>query len=396
VTTTLPRDCRRVVVHFPGFEPLDAQAHHARYAYSATQSAAAFGFAVETKDLNTTGDGPRIDVFAKGPNWSTRSSIYLLGHQEIIAGLKRAPIHKRITDGFSAAADTLAEGAFFRYLKVAWRFALFFLFPFLAMAVGLLAFGFIATAPLIFGTTPWNLLWSVPLSIGFFAVIFLPWAERAYILHLFAHWQLAIKLSRLDDEEVRALLESHMAALKTALEQPADEYLITSHSLGGAFAIHALGELIERHPDFLRGKPVFLATLAGPGLQSSLMNSAIVLRRRIRSVLVHPDVFWLDVQCLADIVNFYQGKVARDNGFADLAEPAVKQIRMKDMLHPERYRRIKWDSLRLHRQFILGSDLPTHYDFTLLTAGPFTVREIAGFVPGFLPPMSADGAFFLP
>ena len=39
---------KRVVLHFTGFEPLDGVAHRARYERSARQSAAVWGYSLET------------------------------------------------------------------------------------------------------------------------------------------------------------------------------------------------------------------------------------------------------------------------------------------------------------------------------------------------------------
>ncbi len=392
MTTGPKRVQRRIVVHFPGFEPLDARAHHRRYVRSSEQSSAAFGFSVMTHGLDGNIMAPSFEVSAEGPNWSTKTSIFLLGHQSIIARLKAVPFHIRLLRGYSAALATLWEGAFLRYIIVAWRFALFFLFPFIAMAIGLLCAILVASLPVIFEIHGLHYLWSIPFSAVLFAFLFLPWAERAHIQHLFAHWQLAVKLSRLDDDEVKSLIEDHVAILVDALGRNADEYLISSHSLGGTFAIHALGALIERHPESLQGKSIALVTLAGPGLQSSLMKSAVVLRHRVKTVLTHAGVLWVDFQCLSDLVNFYRGRVARDNGFNEIEEPAIRLIRIKQMVSRERYRRMRWDGLRLHRQFVLGSDKPSCYDFTLLTAGPFSAKEFATFNFYSLPPLDRNGA----
>ena len=396
MTAAPKRKIRRVVVHFPGFEPLDENDHHQRYVRAAAQSASAFGFSVETGGLNCKSGLPRFDVLAHGPNWTTHATIQLLGHQRYINRLKQAPFHQRLARGFQAAATVAISGTFKRYAKLSWRFSLFFLFPFVVMGLGLAGFAAAAVLPVLAEMPVLNLLWSVPVSAIAFAFVFLPLAERAHVQHLLAHWQLAVSLAQLDDYDLEALIVSHRAALEEALGTPADEYLITGHSLGGTFAILALGAILQQNPALLDGKFVSLATLAGPGLQSSLMKGADVLRSRIKALLTSPAVFWVDFQCFTDMVNFYGGRVAFDNGFTDLAEPAIKLIRVKSMLTPEHYRRIRWDGLRVHRQFVLGSDRPSHYDFTLLTTGPFSARDFVSYGPGVLPPLSEDGTVLLP
>ena len=314
---------RRIVAHFPGFEPLDAQAHRDRYARSAAQSGAAFGFSVETHPLAANGAAPHFDVGAHGPNWQTQTQVFVLGHIEILTKLKSGSLPSRLWRGCRAAFAVVAEGGFWRYMKVSWRFGLFFLGPFVLFALGFAAAAALAFMPLLYGLSPWHLLWSFSAAAFLFVFAFLPWTERTHIQHMFADWELAVKLARLNDPAVNALLESHAEALAAILRQPADEHLITSHSLGGMLAAHALGLVLERHGEEFAGKKLSFVTLAGPALQSSLLSSAKVLRARIRTILESPDVFWMDVQCLTDIVSFYKGRAARDNGHTDLPEPHV-------------------------------------------------------------------------
>ena len=392
LTNPHPSIRRRVVAHFPGFEPLDAEAHRERYARAAAQSGAAFGFSTEVHPLEAEGPAPHFAVTASGPGWQTETSIYILGHFEMLERLKAPPLRLRLWRGWRAAFRVCAEGALFRYMNVSWRFGLFFLGPFVLMALAIGAAAMTALIPVIFGLSLWHLVWSLCLAGFLFAYGFVPWAERAHVLHMFADWELAVELARLKDPSVRALIESRTEALAAILRLPCDELLITAHSLGGTLAAHALGLVLERSADEFAGKRISLVTLAGSGFQSSLLSSAAKLRARIRTILTSGNVFWMDVQCLTDIVGFYNSRVARDNGHADLQEPKVVTIRIKHMLTLERYRKIKRDFLRVHRQFVLGSDRRSHYDFTLLTSGPFSARSFAGFSPAILPQLDAEGA----
>jgi hypothetical protein len=104
------------------------------------------------------------------------------------------------------------------------------------------------------------------------------------------------------------------------------------------------------------------------------------------------DVFWLDVQCLTDAINFYAVKVVQAVGFAELPQAGILRIRFKHMLTPERYRRLKTDFLRMHRQYVLGPDRRATYDFSLMTAGPFPASDFAGFAPDRLAPIGTDGS----
>jgi hypothetical protein len=183
-----------------------------------------------------------------------------------------------------------------------------------------------------------------------------------------------------------------VAAAHAAFQEPADEYLVTSHSMGSSIAAHVIGALMEREPSIFAGKTIIFATLGGAVLQCSLLKPAEVLRRRVGAIARCANVFWLDVQCLTDVINFYRVKVVTAAGFADLPQAHILFIRFKHMLSPDRYRRIKRDFLRMHRQYVLGPDRRASFDFTLMTAGPLPARDFAGFTPDYLPPLGPDGA----
>lgn len=62
----MPQIRKRVVLHFPGYEPLDAEAHYSRYARSAMQSGRAWNFRVEAGPLGGDPAAPCFSVRAEG------------------------------------------------------------------------------------------------------------------------------------------------------------------------------------------------------------------------------------------------------------------------------------------------------------------------------------------
>ena len=380
---------RRLVLHFAGFEPLDAGAHHARYARVAERSARVWNHSIEVGAPCARSGS--FDVRAAGRGWQVESRIHIFEHAGRIEQYRKRSLPVRIAGGYLAAARVVAEGAAWRYLRCAWRFALFFAFPFLLVALGLAAAVAIACLPLLLAASYWHLLWSVPLAFAFFHFGFLPFSERYHALHLFSDWQMACALARLDDPAVNRLLADFEARVAAALSQPADEVLISSHSIGSNLAVHVVGALLERSPDLFEGRDVAFVTLGGALLQCSLLRSAEVLRERVGRIARQKNFTWLDVQCLTDAVNFYRSRTFEQCGHADLPPAAILLLRFKRMLDPEHYRKIKRDMLRVHRQYVLDPDKRADFDFTLMTAGPFRAASFAGFSPERLPPLPEEG-----
>ena len=387
-----PRIRKRVVLHFSGFEPLDARAHHRRYVRSAMQSGEVWNYDIETGPLGGNPDAPSFTVEAAGPDWRTKTHVHVFDHNDLITALRAKPVLVRLATGYLSAARVVWYGGMFRYFRHAWRFGLFFLFPFMLVALGMAALLFAASLPVLLGFSDWNLVWSLPAAGLIFFRLFLPVAEKIHTLHQFDDWTLSIALASLDDEAVEDRLEKCVAAARLALQEEADEYLVTSHSMGSSVATHVLGSLLERQPDILAGKTVVFATLGGTLLQCALLRPATVLRRRAGLVAGCDGLFWLDVQCLTDVISFYRAKMVEVVGFPDLPQARILFTRFKYMLEPDHYRRIKRDFLRVHRQYVLGPDRRANYDFSLLTAGPLPAKDFTGFTAENLPPLGADGS----
>ena len=374
---------KRVVLHFPGFEPLDGVAHRARYERSARQSAAVWGYSVETGAPEagsdplsfevTTGNGAGADP----AGWRTKSRIHMVDHDVFVRRLRSGNTLSQIIAGFRSFTQIVLEGGMLGYFRHAWRFGLFFLFPFLLTALAIFLAAQIALLPYSFGFSPWNTLWSGPLGLCFFIFAFLPFSERFHTLHLFADWEMAVALGRINRADFNEWLEDRADAVRKALDEEADEYVISSHSMGSNVAAHVIGILLEREPDLFTGKRVVFATLGSAILQCALLSSATQLRARVGLIARCPDISWLDVQCLTDSINFYKVPVVAVSGHPDAPQAKMILIRVKQMLTREHYRKIRKDQLRVHRQYVLGPDLKAPFDFTLITSGPMPASVFA-------------------
>ncbi|MBB2794627.1 UNVERIFIED_ORG: hypothetical protein GGD58_003509 [Rhizobium pisi] len=381
---------KRVVLHFPGFEPLDGLAHRARYERSAKQSSAVWGYSLAlgkpddgsdplSFEVTTSGAAPESTPGAgtASASWQTKSRIHMVDHDLFVRRLRNGNTLSQIVAGFRSCTQIMLEGGMRGYFRHAWRFGLFFVFPFLLTALAIALTALIAVAPYSLGFPPWHMLWSGPLALCFFIFAFLPFSERFHTLHLFADWAMAVALGRMHRADFNDWLEDRASAVRKALDEEADEYVISSHSMGSSVAAHVIGILLEREPEIFKGKRVVFASLGSAILQCALLSSATVLRARVGRIAHCPEISWLDVQCLTDSINFYKVPVVAASGHADAPQAKMILIRVKQMLTRERYRRIRRDQLRVHRQYVLGPDLQASFDFTLMTSGPMPASVFA-------------------
>ncbi len=335
------------------------------------------------------GTTAHFDVGASGVGWRNESRFFVFDHNDLVGKFNEGGLVSRLAQGYWAALRVTVNGGLAGYFRHAWRFGLFFIFPFLLMLAGLAASLALALAPWIAGLSAWHLGWSLPLAALFFTSGFLPRAERLHTLHLFGNWRMAMAMAALDRQEAEDWIQRSAEGARRAFGEPADEYVVSSHSMGANMAAHVIGLLLEREPHLLDGKRVVFATLGGAIPQCALLRPASVLRSRVGLIARSLQIDWLDVQCLTDVIHFYKVSVAAVCGHDDTAQARILYVRFKTMMTREHYRKIRRDFLRVHRQYVLGPDRQASFDFTLMTAGPLSVSD---FTPAGMADLAAERA----
>lgn len=376
---------KRIVLYFPGFEPLDAQAHHSRYARSAEQSSNTWDLELDLGHLHKAKSSSYFDVNCRGNSWLTETRIHIFDHKQLVSQLTHRPLPQRLWLGYLSAFRVICQGAAMSYFRCAWRFALFFMFPFVLIAFGMGIALAIAALPYFLTLSMWSYIVSVPSAIMFFGKLFIPMSDRFYAMHLLADWELAVTLGHLDQHRLSEWLEVCEEGVRTALREPADEYVIASHSMGSTMAVHVLGSLLKEEPEILAGKKLVFLTLGGAILQSALLRSAVALRASVGTIAKAKEVTWLEIQCHTDPIHFYRSQVVALSGHLDAPQAEIAFIRIRNMLFEKRYDKIKRNFLRVHRQYVMGSDKRSGFDFTLITAGPLPASSFAHYSQTNLP-----------
>lgn len=360
---------RRVVLHFPGFEPLDAEAHRQRYTRSAAQAARVWESRFDVGAMLGAPDDGHFLVDAGGEAWATRSEIHIHDHNDLIASLRQGSVWRQMAAGFGAGAAILRQGAAFAYFRHAWRFGLFLLFPYLFITLGMALGLAVAAFPLAIHLHPLLLIPSIPIGYAMFRYGWMRLSDRYHVVHLLADWRLAVAIAE-NRPDVAAWIERETDRAERALACTADEVLVTSHSMGASLALSVIGRLVERNSPVFAGRRITFVTLGGAALQCSLLSSARALRRRIGLVARHSEIDWFDIQCLTDPIHLYKCHTVALSGHPDAPQPKLVFVRFKHAMSEERYQKNRRDFLRMHRQYVLGPDLKSGFDFTLMTAGP--------------------------
>jgi hypothetical protein len=74
-------------------------------------------------------------------------------------------------------------------------------------------------------------------------------------------------------------------------------------------------------------------------------------------------------------MNFYKTDPVSEMALAATGRPVVRIVRIRSMLDPTSYRRIRRNFYRVHSQFVSGNERRTAYDYFMFICGPFSAEQ---------------------
>ncbi len=370
---------KRLVLHFPGFEPLLPGAHLRRFMREARKTAPHYGMQVDfsAPELGSEAGLPvaRLTARAGGEGWNTESEIvvYGLGAMPKAYGSRKAFV--RLFGGLAATAALVLNGTAYRYFRVSWRYGLFFLYPAVFLLTSLLAS---VLAGRLIGWAAGPVAGSVVAPVLFSIVV----AALMFRTHMLLALDLVSAGSdiargrRPDIDAVRAAAVAD--AVRRIAASDHDEIVCCAHSFGAVAAV----ETLSRVDDGISRRPGLLA--AGSTLLQVGLHPAADWVREATSGVVERGYPWLEAQSLTDPINFYRSDPARELAGASNTQQTVVHVRFRDQLSAATYRAIKLDFFRVHRQFVFGVERRSHYSWHAILCGPEPFDNVAG-RPGLAP-----------
>ncbi len=392
---------RRHVYHLAGYDPIDAEAQHRRFGrqldiFRRTWNVLTSLSPLEQPDGRHTA---RWTVNAQGPDWQVEAVHEVWRWDDIVRAdfLRRLPV--RLGKAAIAYADFIATGTMFRYVMANQRYAIFFLFPLLALIL-FAAGGWLAAYILIavLGLTgPIAILAGIGSGLAAFLIL-LRWpGARWRVQQLLDDWIFArdYLYGRRPDAEAR-LDEFADALMARVRAGGVDEIVIVGHSLGAMFALDVVVRALARDPDLGRhGVAVCVLTIGATIPKFALHPSARRLRETIARVVAEPSVAWVEYQSRADTISFYRfDPVALKRIAGDRLDgkPVIRRVQIHDMLSPESFARYRRNVLRLHYQSVMANERRAPYDYYLMVCGPVAFADWTMAPTGFLDFVTGEGA----
>jgi hypothetical protein len=398
--TAPPREAlKRRVIHIGGYDPMGPEASHKRFARESRRFVSTWGVDCEVGEPRVTQGDVRWSVVTRAPGWASEVEHIMLRWDDVIEKDRSRGWLARLPLGVWSFADFTGHGALWRYLRFGWRYAGFFLYPFLLLAIlaALAIFAGKALASLS-GVGPLE-GWTVSAML-FAALLHWP-GGRLYLDHLVDDWIYASLLIRRGDPVIAGRLDALAQELVSAQQFDEAELLIVGHSLGAVHAAGLIRRIIALSPE---GAPIRFASVGSSILKMAFHGGANAIRDDLVAIAASPRLIWCEFHALNDVMNFY--KVEPMAALELPGKPALTRVvKFRPMVDPAFYRRMERNFFRLHCQFISGNDRRAPYDYFVMICGPFPMEALVaepdgalgwldvqgGLTPAALPHLSATG-----
>jgi hypothetical protein len=377
---------RRHVFYVEGYDPQGAEGYYGIFQRASKRFQKVWPIAIKLGPLRLDSElQAHWDIKASGPNWQVSTRYEFLRQEHIIRANMAEPLWRQVARAAWWAITDITSGALARIFRASWRYGLALL-----SFQGMLLLWFVTSgavgALLGFGVTrrfelpAWvGIVTAVPIACAVF-VLLRPLADIFFVVQINNHWPYLREYARGAASCFDAPVEAcARRVVEAARANDADELLVIGHSGGGMLAPAVIARALELDPDVgRRGPRLILLTLGSLMPGAALHPSAEKMRRVVRRIATEPSIRWIDCQARKDILNFWDFDPVEGIGVhlgPERCNPTIWQVRFRDMLLPDFYRRLRWSLFRMHYQFIMANDRQSPYDYLMLVAGPVPVEE---------------------
>jgi pimeloyl-ACP methyl ester carboxylesterase len=379
---------RRRIIYVHGYDPQGAQGYYSLFGNQLKRACALWNakFALSPLALDSA-DLASWTVTMNGPNWQVSTAYDFVRWEDVVRTNTAEPLIRQIPRGVRWMLGDLATGTTLRVFRASWQFGLHHI------VLQLLLLAWIATS-MAAGTLAWYIArhkLGVPASIGFgisvaiFFATFMalrPLANRWFVIRVNNHWPYLREFGRGEPTCFDRPIEVGAARLKEMVNaNDADEIVMVGHSGGAPLAQGMVARALELDPDLgRRGPRVILLTIGSVTPAVSLHPRARKMREIIRRLAIEPSITWIEVQARKDPLNFWDFDPVGGSGVQlgpERCNPLVWQVRFRDMLSAETYRKLRWKLFRLHFQYIMANHMRASYDYFMLVGGPVPIIEWA-------------------
>lgn len=370
---------RRAVFFIGGYDPKTPDAFFKRLRKEIARFDTLWGYQSAVSSVDQAPDHEiglaTIETRAAHEDWSTTTDFNFLALDSIVLADFARPLPVRLGKYLRAFADFVFSGTAFQFFAKAWRFGLYFLYPFFAIVLfALLGYAAVRLTAHWLGALGWII------GLAVFSVALMVLGKRWSTNHLMDLWSFSLNFFRGRRPDAEALMQRFAESIVQRVRAGKyDEVILIGHSTGGMLMLDVAARCLAIDQAFsTRAPKVTILTLGSTALKAGYHPAAKRFREDVQRLTDDGKLDWVEIQCLTDAINFYKTdpvaemKLKRAEG---RRFPFVRQVRVKDMLLAETYKRVKRNLFRVHYQYVFGNTKPYWYDFFQVCCGPIFLAD---------------------
>ena len=378
---------KRHVLYVEGYDPQGAEGYHNLFLRSLKRFLQHWPLKTSVSDVHIdTDDLAHWTIEAVGPNWQVSVRYDFLRQEQMIRANMAEPMWRQVPRALWWSLTFFFSGTLFRIYRASLYYGIALtVFQMMLMwwlILSALGGWMVAWCAVRFADSPLALsaVIGVLAAIGWFRLL-RPLADKLFVVQINSHWPYLLEYARGGLSCWDRCIEAGAARLvDIARAGEADEIVVVGHSGGGVTAPAVVARALEFDPDLGRHGPRVVLLTPGslmPGI--GLHRGAVKVHAVIARIAVEPSILWIDVQARADVLNFYDFDPVAGIGVdaTPRCNPLVWVVRLRDMLAPEFFHRLRRSFFRLHYQFIMANDVRAPYEYMMLVCGPLPVERWA-------------------
>ncbi len=375
---------RRHVFHIGGYDPIAPERQFERFRRSLSSFERTWGVSSQTPAITEISKvSASWDVEAWGPNWKTQVTFEMLRWDDLILHDSERGMWSRLGHSGRALFDFVVTGTFFRYVHANWRYAVFFIFPYVCILLfGLggagAAYGVVRLAGLagIYAAIA-GIFIAVPIFIGLMSWL----GPRRRINHVLDDAIFSREFLYGQREEIEKRIDDFAGRMvERARKADVDEIVVVAHSLGAALTMLAVARALKQDPQLASHGPTLCVLTVGATVPKfSLHPKGEEIRQATQRIAGELSIRWVEYQARDDAISFYRfdpvtlKRVSRD--YED-GRPEIRRVQIHSMMDPASFRRHRFHFMRMHYQFLMGNDRRSPYDYCMIVCGPLAFDNI--------------------
>jgi hypothetical protein len=375
---------RRHVFHIGGYDPITPEQQLQRVRRSLSMFQPIWGGQAEiVTGIDATPVSAYWEMEASGPNWNTRTSYEMLRWDDLILEDHSRGMWSRLRQAFITLADFIVTGTLFRFMYSSWKYAGFFLFPYLYLA-GFAACGAGIGYGLVrlSGVTGFAaVLLTAAVTVGVTAGLLHLLGSRWPINHVFDDWIFSREFVYGQRPRMDARIDQFAERILDRVRNAdVEEIVIIGHCLGAALVMDSVARALKREPELARRGPSLCVLTVGATIPKfSLHSRGERIRQATRAVADERGIRWTEYHARDDAISFYRfdpvtlKRVSRERSDG---RPNIRRVQLHDMMDKDTFRRHRFNFMLMHYKFLMGNSVRANYDYCLIICGPLPFDEI--------------------